>query len=307
MFAIDHAATALLVKRRFPSVSMVPILISVQTMELAWVALNCLGIERTTTESTVRSVADIHLAYMPYSHSVGTVLVAALAAWLFIEKGFRRAALGRAVGFGIMSHLILDLLTHGHDIVLWPGLASPKLGLGLYEAAPFVAFIVELIYGIVCWRVYRGSRGLFALIIIGNLANLSFFSAAIPGPESYLAGRPMIVVTIVFVQIVVTLILVGLLARPAVLRSCVTPQFTARSQAKATTPGMSAIRSSPRTLCRGPETASRRSARDSANLSRARNTWQMGHREKIRIAHSEVAALALPKKTRRPEKASPRE
>ena len=130
MFAIDHAATALLIKRRFP-VPMVPILISVQAMELAWVALNYLGVERTTTASTVRSITDIHLAYMPYSHSVGTAFVASLAAWLVIEKGFRRASLGRAVGIGIASHLILDLLTHGRDIVLWPGLSSPKLGLGL--------------------------------------------------------------------------------------------------------------------------------------------------------------------------------
>ena len=224
MFAVDHAATALLVKRRFPSVRMVPILISVQAMELAWVGLNYLAIERTTTESTVRSVADIHLAYMPYSHSIGTALVAALAAWLVIEKGFRRVVLGRAVGLGMMSHLILDLLTHGHDIVLWPGLTSPKLGLGLYESVPFAAFIVELIYGILCWRVYRGSRGLLALIVIGNVANLSFFSSQIPGPEYYLAGRPLLIVTVVFVQIFVTLTLVGLLARrtflkpPAILR-----------------------------------------------------------------------------------------
>lgn len=209
MFAIDHAATALLVKRRYPSVPMAPILVSVQLMELAWVALNYFGIERTTTESTVRSVADIHLAYMPYSHSVGTALAVTLAAWLIIEKSFHRAALGRAVGWGIISHLILDLLTHGHDIALWPGAASPKLGVGLYEVAPLVAFIVELIYGIVCWRIYKGSRALLALIVIFNVANLSFLSPAIPGPEGYLAGHPLLVVTVVFVQIVITLTLVG--------------------------------------------------------------------------------------------------
>src|SRR5215470_15429260 len=73
MFAIDHAATALLLKRRYPSVSLTPLLLSVQAMELAWVGLNYLGIERTTTETAVRSVADIHLAYMPFSHSVATV------------------------------------------------------------------------------------------------------------------------------------------------------------------------------------------------------------------------------------------
>ena len=212
MFAVDHAATALLIKRRYPSVPLAPILVSVQAMELAWVGFNYLGIERTTTEATVRSVADVHLAYMPYSHSVATGAGAAIVAWLIIETGFGRPALGRAVGLGIVSHLILDLATHAHDIALWPGSAAPKLGLGLYAAAPLAAFVVEFLYGIVCWYVYRGGRGLLALIGLGNLANLSFLSPAVPGPEEYLAGRPMLLVTVIFAQIVVTLVLVGLLA-----------------------------------------------------------------------------------------------
>ncbi len=213
MFAVDHAATALLIKRRYPTVSIVPLLVAVQAMELAWVLLNVVGIERTTTNDSVRSVADIHLAWMPWSHSVATALLAALAAWAIIEFGFGRKALGRAVGIGIASHLVLDLLTHGHDIVLAPGLASPKLGLGLYDAAPFAAFLVELAYGILCWRVYRGGAGLLALVVLGNLANLSLLSAAIPGPEVLLAGRPLMVVGLVFAQIVVTLVLVGVLSR----------------------------------------------------------------------------------------------
>ncbi len=232
MFAIDHAATALLVKRRYPAVAIAPVLIAVQAMELAWVVLNYLGVERTTTGPVVRSVADIHLAYMPYSHSVGTALGAALLAWLIIEQGLGRATLGRAVGLGIASHLILDLLTHGHDIVLWPGRAYPRLGLGLYEAAPIVAFVIELAYGVLCWWVYRGGGGLLALIVIGNLANLSFLSSTVPGPKSYLAGRPLLLVTVILAQIVVTLVLTGLLARrpaPAAdtLEACRTGQGVA--------------------------------------------------------------------------------
>jgi membrane-bound metal-dependent hydrolase YbcI (DUF457 family) len=213
MFAVDHAATALLVKRRYPSVPLTPILISVQAMELAWVVLNYLGIERTTTEASVRSVADVHLLYMPYSHSVVTAAGAAILAWLIIERGFGRAALGRAVSLGIVSHLILDLATHGHDIVLWPGSTVPKLGLGLYEAAPIAAFAIELLYGCFCWYVYRGGAGLLAVIVVGNLANLSFLSVSIPGPEQYLAGRPLLLVTVILIQIVVTLVLVGIFAR----------------------------------------------------------------------------------------------
>ena len=154
-----------------------------------------------------------HLAYMPYSHSVAIPVGAAVLTWLIIEKGFGKAALGRAVGLGIVSHLILDLATHADDIVLWPGWSTPKLGLGLYAAAPLAAFIIEFVYGIFCWYMYRGGVGLFALISLGNLANLSFLSPGVPGPEEYLAGRPLLLVTVIFVQIVVSLVLVGVLAR----------------------------------------------------------------------------------------------
>jgi hypothetical protein len=141
-----------------------------------------------------------------------TALGGAVLAWVGIEFGMGRRALGRAVGIGIASHLALDLLTHAHDIVLWPGRISPRLGLGLYDAAPMAAFVVEMVYGVVCWWIYRGGRWLLALVVLGNLANLSLFSAAIPGPEGFLAGRPLMVVTLIALQIIVTLVLTGLLA-----------------------------------------------------------------------------------------------
>jgi hypothetical protein len=135
---------------------------------------------------------------------------------LVVEKGLRRPLLARAIGLGIFSHLVLDLVTHAQDIVLWPGSTLPALGLGLYDRAPMWGFALELVYGVICWRVYRGSRSLLAMIVLGNLANITLFSAAIPGPEQYLAGHPLMLVTVIFVQIVVTLALVDRLAtRPA--------------------------------------------------------------------------------------------
>lgn len=212
MFAIDHAATALLLKRRYPSVPMAPLLLSVQAMELGWVGLNYLGIERTTTRRVVRSVADVQLADMPYSHSVAVPLAADVLTWWMLEKRGNRA-LARAVALGVASHLVLDLATHNHDIVLWPGRAKPKLGLGLYGSAPMAAFAVEFAYGLLCWGLYRGDRRLLAVIVLANLANASMFSRKISGPERLLAGHPLRVVSFVFGQIVATLILVGALAR----------------------------------------------------------------------------------------------
>src|SRR5512146_940691 len=176
MFAMDHAATALVLKRRYPRVPMAALLASVQLPELVWVFLNVFGIERTTTEARVHTVADIHLAYMPYSHSVTTVVGAALLAAGVLFAVTRRRDLAVAVGLGMASHLVLDLITHAPDLMLAPGVPAPRLGLGLYPAAPWAAFLLELAYGVACWRIYRGTYALLATVLLFNAANVSMFS-----------------------------------------------------------------------------------------------------------------------------------
>ena len=101
-------------------------------------------------------------------------------------------------------------MTHARDIALWPG-STLALGLGLYDRAPMWGFALEIAYGVVCWGVYKGSRPLLAMIVLGNLANITLFSATISGPERCLAGHPLMVVTLVFVQIVATLALIQVL------------------------------------------------------------------------------------------------
>jgi membrane-bound metal-dependent hydrolase YbcI (DUF457 family) len=209
MFAIDHAATGLIIKKIYPDVSMTTILVSVQLIEIIWVILNFLGIEKTTTENKVQSVSDVHLEYMPFSHSIVTTAVLAAGAWIIIALGFKDINAGMAIALGICSHLILDLISHARDIVIAPFLDSRKFGLGLYEK-PAVAFVVETIYGIFCWWVYGGSVVLLWIIVVFNLTNASFFIKIIPGPERFLAHKPFWITAIVALQIVMTALLVGL-------------------------------------------------------------------------------------------------
>lgn len=208
MFAINHAATALVIKKRYPEAPLSLLLISVQCMELLWVGFNFVGIEYSTTEATVSSVLDVHLAHMPYSHSILSTMVVAGFAWLIIRKGLNKPAIAVATAVAIVSHLLLDVLTHGQDIALAPFTDMNKVGLGLYEV-PLAAFVVETLYGILCWSIYRGSRSLFAIIVGFNLANITFFSTAISGPEALLADNPVLLTSVVLVQIVLTLVLVG--------------------------------------------------------------------------------------------------
>ncbi len=212
MFAINHAATALIIKKEFINVPIIWLLISVQSMEILWVILNFLGIERTTTEKEVRYVGDVHLSFMPFSHSVVTMVGVALLAWLIMSKGLGLPEAGIAVGIGVISHLILDLITHSSDIVIAPFIKSPKFGLGLYAKYPIVAFILEIGYGIVCWWIYKGGWALLTVIVIFNLANISMFSSAVTGIEKHMANRPLLITTVILTQILATLTLVGILS-----------------------------------------------------------------------------------------------
>jgi membrane-bound metal-dependent hydrolase YbcI (DUF457 family) len=210
MFAINHASTALIIKKEFINVPIIWLLISVQFMEMVWTVLNFLGVERTTTEKEVRYVGDVHLSYMPFSHSIATMVGVALLAWLIIGKGLKLPDIGVAVGIGVISHLVLDLITHSNDIAIAPFIKGPKFGLGLYAKHPIVAFILEIGYGVVCWWIYKGSWALLITIVAFNVANISMFSSAITGVEKYMANRPLLITAVILAQILVTLTLVGI-------------------------------------------------------------------------------------------------
>lgn len=209
MFAINHAATGLIIKKTYPDVPMTAILVSVQFIEILWVVLNFAGVEKTKTENSMKSVSDVHLEYMPFSHSVVSTIFLAAGAWIIIALGFKTIDAGTAVALGISSHLVLDLISHARDIAIAPFMDGRRFGLGLYEK-PAIAFVFETIYGIFCWWIYGGSMTLFWIVVLFNLANASFFLKAIPGPERFLANRPMWITAVVALQIIVTAVFVGL-------------------------------------------------------------------------------------------------
>jgi hypothetical protein len=213
VFAIDHAAAALLLKKRFEDVPIAWLLVSVQLSEMLWVVFNFAGIEHTSVEQPLRTVQDVHLESMPYSHSVLGFFAVALLAGIVAWRVLGRAVAGTAVALGVLSHLVLDLVTHAPDIQLSPFALTPKFGLGLYSLHPLIAFLVEFAFGIACWLVYRGRGWLLVAIVGFNLLNLPFFVAGITDSKPLIAGHPERLVAAIALQIVITLVVVGVLAR----------------------------------------------------------------------------------------------
>jgi hypothetical protein len=63
VYAINHAATALPIKRMFPDVPLPALLVGGQLTELLRVALQFSGKEHFTVRND-----DVHLDFLPYSH-----------------------------------------------------------------------------------------------------------------------------------------------------------------------------------------------------------------------------------------------
>jgi len=197
MYAMTHAVTTLLIKKRYPSASLWALLVSVQAIELLWVVFVYAGIERP--EYTADTV---HLNFLPYSHSIASAALVALLAWAWLRIGRGQRLLATAVAIGVVSHVVLDIIHHEPDIALLPMAAGPRLGLGL-ALHPAIDFLVEVLYCVGCWLVFRGSLGLLVAIVVFNVWNLPLMFPR-PGTGMLLAQHPAVLPTVILAQILVT-------------------------------------------------------------------------------------------------------
>lgn len=206
MYAITHAATALLIKRRFTRAGLWPLLVGTQAIELLWVVFVYAGIEH------VRYTRDaVHLDFLPYSHSVVSALVVALLAAAAIRYRHSEPTLAVAVPLAVISHVILDLIHHEPDIALLPVPFGPLFGLGL-ASFPAADLVVETAYGALCWYLFRGRPSLFLAIVVLNILNAPLMFPR-PGTGALLAAHPRILPTVILAQIALTWVAVWYFAR----------------------------------------------------------------------------------------------
>ncbi|HEV8375868.1 MAG TPA: hypothetical protein VGR38_06480 [Candidatus Polarisedimenticolia bacterium] len=138
---VGHLALALAGKRAAPSVSLGWLVAAATASDLLWPVFLLLGVERVRIVLGAMAFTPLVFDSYPWSHSLlmglvwGAVL-AGIARWRGIPA--RAATL---LGALVVSHWVLDFVTHAPDMPLWPG-PSPRLGLGLWNSIPGT-FIVE--------------------------------------------------------------------------------------------------------------------------------------------------------------------
>lgn len=215
MQAINHVATALIFKRKFPTAPLMGLILATEAVEYLWVGLNVIGVEKTIIDTPMHSVADVHLAHMPFSHSIATNVIISLVVGLIVfwRSGRAATSVSIAIGLAVFSHIVLDVFVHGHDIALLPHLDTPMLGTGLYSDLPVPALILETLWGVFCWYYYRGSKKLLGVILALNATSIPIYSASINIGEGVLGGHNVIFALVIMGQMLATSALFWLFAR----------------------------------------------------------------------------------------------
>lgn len=197
MYAINHAATALLLRKKESKLPLLPLLISVQFVEILWVLFNYLGWEHFSI-----SGGSVHLDYLPYSHSIFSGVVAAAVSFCVINWGYHNRKLAIAFAIGVLSHVMIDMIFHEKDIQLSPFFATPVLGFGIIDY-PILNFIIEFAYGIFCWWYFKGSRSLLWVIIVFNIIDLPIMLAHGAALTPFMQ-YPFLLPSVILFQILIT-------------------------------------------------------------------------------------------------------
>jgi membrane-bound metal-dependent hydrolase YbcI (DUF457 family) len=129
--------------------------IAVQWLDLLWPVLILTGVEKVKIEPGITELTPMNFEYYPWSHSL---LMAAVWGILFaliyslITKNTKSAIL---LFFLVLSHWLLDYLTHRPDLPLTP-FSEIKVGLGLWNYK-WPAIIIETIIFILGIFIYLKS------------------------------------------------------------------------------------------------------------------------------------------------------
>jgi len=154
---IGHYAAGFAAKKFAPQASLGPLLAAPLLADMLWPVFVLLGIERVRIVPGIVAFNPLDLEYMPWSHSllmdVGWGLV--FGGIYYAVTKYRAG--GVAIFFGVISHWVLDWVTHRPDMPLAPGLDT-KLGLGLWNSVVGTRVVESILFVAGVWLYMRATR-----------------------------------------------------------------------------------------------------------------------------------------------------
>jgi membrane-bound metal-dependent hydrolase YbcI (DUF457 family) len=124
---VGHFGVGFGAKAAAPRTSLGTLFLASQLIDLLWPTLLLLGLERVRIQPGATQVTPLDFEHYPISHSLLSVLAWALVFALayHLIRRYRRGTV--VLGLAVVSHWLLDALTHRPDLPLYPG-DSPLVG-----------------------------------------------------------------------------------------------------------------------------------------------------------------------------------
>jgi hypothetical protein len=186
---IGHFAVGFASKKFAPRAPLVLLLAAPLLSDLLWPFFLQFGWEHIRFVPGITRYNAFDLYDYPWSHSLlmGVVWATLFATIYFVFSRYRAGAI--TIWIGVISHWVLDWITHIPDMPLYPG-GGPKLGLGLWNhvAATMIVEIAMFVVGFYLYWIATRTRdwvGTYACIAYAVVLLFLFVGARFSAqPES---------------------------------------------------------------------------------------------------------------------------
>lgn len=156
---LGHFGVGFAAKAAAPRTSLGTLLLASQLIDLLWPTLLLLGLEHVAIAPGITRVTPLDFTHYPISHSLAAVLLWAVL-FAGIYQGVRRYPKGALVcGLAVVSHWVLDLLSHRRDLPLAPG-SSLRVGLGLWGSLAGTVLVELAVFSVGVYLYLRATRAL---------------------------------------------------------------------------------------------------------------------------------------------------
>jgi membrane-bound metal-dependent hydrolase YbcI (DUF457 family) len=153
---IGHFAVALASKRFAPRTNMGLLTTATSFLDLLWPFFLLFGCETVRIDTGDTRYSKFAFVSYPWSHSLLMAIVWAsgFALAYYLITRYRPGTI--AIWIGVVSHWVLDWITHRADLPLYPG--GPKAGLGLWNSIAGTMIVELLLFAVGIWMYVGTTR-----------------------------------------------------------------------------------------------------------------------------------------------------
>lgn len=129
---VGHLAAALGSKRVDARMPLGAAIAAAFGLDLLWPILLLLGVESVRVHRGDTAFTNLTFVSYPWSHSLVTAIAWSVLGMLAGRRVYRSWRVGAVLGGLLLSHWVLDFISHRPDLPLWP--EGPLVGLGLWNS-----------------------------------------------------------------------------------------------------------------------------------------------------------------------------